>query len=172
MENVKSLNMSQLIAEHNRLAEIHGVSAVDSFKGLAAARAAVSVLQNKGNTPMSHTETPFDGATTATETTTEAGTPGKAKYSTVGKRGPNQGIGAYSKERIAQGASNAEILAEINEKFPGAKTTGSCIAFYRNAMKKVTTPDPEKLRAEAAKLMAAAAAAEAAKVAAEAPAPV
>ncbi len=165
MENVKGMNMSQLIAEHNKLAEVHGVPAVSSFKGLSAARAAVSSLQNKGNTTMSNSEAPFDTAVTA-EATTEA-SPDKAKYSTVGKRGPNQGIGAYAKERIAQGASNAKILAEIQAKFPDAKTSTSCIAFYRNAMKKVTGVDPEALRAKAAELLAAAAKAEAAKVAAE-----
>lgn len=55
---------------------------------------------------------------------------------TVAARGPNQGVGAYCKELIAAGKTNAEILAAVAVKFAGtAKTTASCIAFYRNALK-------------------------------------
>jgi hypothetical protein len=52
-----------------------------------------------------------------------------------------EGIGAFSKNLILEGFTNAEILAKIVEKFPEAKTTAGCIAYYRNALKKAAKND-------------------------------
>jgi hypothetical protein len=52
-----------------------------------------------------------------------------------------EGIGAFSKNLILEGFTNAEILAKIAEKFPEAKTTAGCIAYYRNALKKAAKND-------------------------------
>jgi len=86
----------------------------------------------------------------------------KQKYNSSGKRGPNQGIGAFAKEQIVQGKTNQEVLNMINEQFPTARTSMSCIAYYRNAIKKgnggggggKTSGDPAALRAKAAELIA------------------
>jgi hypothetical protein len=175
MSNLKGKSMSELIHMYNELAIKLGGPNVTEFKNLAAARAAVETLEKK------MTET-----TETTEiTTTDVGVvtheanislAGDQKYNSAGKRGPNQGVGAFAKEQIVAGKTNAEVLAMIKEKFPAAKTTTSCIAYYRTALKKGPTgkpaPTPEELRAKAQALLdeatKAEAAAEAAKAKAEA----
>jgi hypothetical protein len=83
------------------------------------------------------------------------------KYNSSGKRGPNQGIGAFAKEQIALGKTNQEVLSMIETQFPTARTSMSCIAYYRNAIKKgngtgtgKASGDPAALRAKAAELIA------------------
>jgi hypothetical protein len=175
MLDVKSMNMSELIAQHNVFAAQLGVAEEQSFKSLNAARTAVLNLEKKvndaTNTP-TETEAPFEGGTVVTENTTAPTPADREKYNSSGKRGPNQGVGAYAKEQIAAGKSNAEALAAVLAKFPEAKTTTSCIAYYRTAMKKgPAKPDAAALRVKAQELLAAAEAAEkaAAEEAAKAP---
>tara|TARA_R110000868_G_scaffold5782_1_gene33935 strand:- start:14291 stop:14857 length:567 start_codon:yes stop_codon:yes gene_type:complete len=180
--DLKKLGMTELIAFHNQLAESLGVATETSFKSLGAARNAITTLQSKGTTPMSDettavaVETPAaDAAPVATVATDES-----QKYNSSGKRGPNQGVGAFAKEQILAGKNNADALKAVLAQFPNAKTTTGCIAFYRTALSK--TPggvDPDKLRADAEKLIAQAASIEVArkaaadaKAAAEAAAPV
>lgn len=94
------------------------------------------------------------------EETTEDGEK-KQKYNSSGRRGPNQGTGAYAKQKILEGYSNAEILEMIGKELPTAKTTMSCIAYYRNALKNqgkksgkaVSLGDPEEMRKQAAELL-------------------
>jgi len=156
--------MSELIARHNLLAAQLGVAEETSFKSLKVARAAVTNLENKMNQATNTTDTntdPVDGMTDVGATAPEADKGDRQKYNSSGKRGPNQGIGAYAKERIQAGKTNAEIIAEIQSNFPGAKTTPSCIAYYRTALKKgPARPDPAQLRVKAAELVAQAEAAE------------
>jgi hypothetical protein len=94
------------------------------------------------------------------------------KYNSSGKRGPNQGVGSFAKELIVAGLSNADVLTKVMTKFPNAKTSKGCIAFYRTALSKAgkeTGPTPEQLRKQAEELIAKAASVEAAqKAAAEA----
>jgi hypothetical protein len=143
---------------HNELAVKLGGPNVTEFKNLAAARAAVTSLENKMNAP---TE-----AVTTETVTTEAGVtkheaavkiPGDQKYNSAGRRGPNQGVGAFAKTLIAEGKTNAEVLAAVKSNFPEAKTTTSCIAFYRTALKKGPTgkaaPTAEELEAKAQALL-------------------
>ena len=156
--DLKKMSMSELIAMYN---ERTTGDKVTEFKNLAAARAAVQSLENQ----MSATEILGEGATPIVEKTAAD----KAKYSSTGKRGPNQGVGAYAKELIASGGGNADVLAAVKARFPDAKTTTGCIAFYRTALNKgpaKASASPEALRAKAAELMAAAEAAEAAAAAA------
>lgn len=205
MQDLSSLNMTELVNMHNGLADILGVSREDTFKSLAAARSAVSTLEARINA-MNQTTTnvepdPAAAATTSTPvaaTTTPATRPlpteaeitaaitkaieagqdpeaavkalmeapaptvGNQKYNSAGKRGPNQGIGSFAKEQILNGHSNQEILEMIQAQFPTAKTTTSCIAFYRTALKKGTggaaaatakQASPTEMREQALKLM-------------------
>jgi molybdenum-dependent DNA-binding transcriptional regulator ModE len=63
-----------------------------------------------------------------------------------------------------------DVLTKVREQFPTAKTSASCIAYYKAALKNPNlgkrkggvSTDPAALRAKAAELMAAAQAAEAA----------
>ena len=165
MSELKKLSMSELIARYNAIAASRGIASVTEFKNLAAARAAVTQLE-EGKTM------------TETATSVEAGdTPADAqKYNSSGKRGPNQGVGEFAKNMIRAGSPNAEVLAAVKEKFPGAKTTMGCIAYYRAAVKnpnmgKKSGKTPEQLRADAEAILAKAAALEAtaaAKASAEA----
>lgn len=156
---MSDMNMSELIARHNLLAAQLGVAEETTFKSLKAARAAVSNLEAKMN-QATNTD-PVDGMTDVAPATDAAPADDRQKYNSSGKRGPNQGIGAYAKERILAGKTNTEIIEEIRANFPEAKTTPSCIAYYRTALKKgPTRPDPAQLRAKAAELIAQAEAAE------------
>jgi hypothetical protein len=163
--DLKKMSMSELIAMYN---ERTTGDKVTEFKNLAAARAAVTSLENQ----MSDTENPLGPDATPI---TEKSAADKAKYSSTGKRGPNQGVGAFAKELISAGGSNADVLAAVKAKFPDAKTTTGCIAFYRTALNKgpaKASATPEALRAKAQELLAAAEKAEqeaAAKAAEAAP---
>ena len=158
MTDGKKLSMSELIAKYNELATAKGLASVTEFKNLAAARAAVQTLENK----MTETANPVDAGVTASDS---------SKYASTGKRGPTQGVGAFAKGLIVEGKTNPEILAAVKEKFPDAKTTTGCIAYYRTALKNPgmvkagKKVDVDALRAKAAKLLADAEAAEVAAAA-------
>lgn len=170
MTDLKKMSMSELIAKHNELANMLGVSEETSFKNLAAARNAVANLESKmndaTNTP---NDVPFDGGSESTQSDGTATAPAvstdKGKYNSSGKRGPTQGVGEYAKQLIQEGMDNATVLAAVLDKFPSAKTSKGCIAFYRTALSKgpvVKTADPAALRAKAQALLEQAMAAEAA----------
>ena len=152
MSDLKGKSMSELIMMHNELANKLGGPNVTEFKNLAAARAAVTTLENKMNAP---TETTTEAGVTKHEATVKI--PGDQKYNSAGRRGPNQGVGAFAKTLIAEGKTNAEVLAAVKSNFPEAKTTTSCIAFYRTALKKGPTgkaaPTAEELEAKAQALL-------------------
>lgn len=158
MSDLKKMSMSELIARYNAVAATKGVEPVTEFKNLAAARTAVQSLE-EGKT-----------MTEATTQTAEGAAPvaGDAqKYNSSGKRGPNQGVGEFAKGLIKEGKPNADVLAAVKEKFPGAKTTMGCIAYYRAAVKnpnmgKKTGKSAEQLRADAQAILAKAEALEAA----------
>ncbi len=155
--------MSELIALHNELAAAKGVAAQSEFKNLAAARAAINHLE--GVTMTEETSLPVDGATPVGESAPQAAAD-PSKYSTVGKRGPNQGIGEFAKQLLVAGVSTTDVLAKVKEQFPTAKTSASCIAYYKAALKnpnlgkRKAAVDPAALRAKAQELLASAEAAE------------
>lgn len=152
MSDLKKLSMSELIAKYN---ELKPDAPVTEFKNLAAARAAVAGFMNP----------------TEVSTSSEAGAAisDNQKYNSSGRRGPTQGVGAFAKEQILAGKTNAEVLELVKAQFPTAKTTTSCIAYYRTALKKGTPgPTPEELEAKAAELTAKAAAAREAQAQAQA----
>jgi len=164
-------SMSELIALHNELAGKLRVNPATEFKNLKAARAAVNDLENKMNQATNETtETTEAGAAAVEGVTKHVLKDGDTqKYNSSGKRGPNQGVGAFAKELIVAGLSNADVLTKVMEKFPDAKTSKGCIAFYRTALSKAgkeTGPTPEQLRKQAEELIAKAVSVEAAQAAA------
>lgn len=54
--------------------------------------------------------------------------------SAASRRGP-VGVGAFIKEQIAEGKTNAEILELVAANFPANNTNVNCINWYRNAIK-------------------------------------
>lgn len=46
-----------------------------------------------------------------------------------------QGIGAFCNELILKGKSNEDVLTAVRTKFPGASTSASSVAWYRNKLK-------------------------------------
>ena len=129
--------MSEIIAEYNALAVEQGRDEVTSFKNLAAARAALAALAaRQGGTS--------DDAAEALDPNREiipASNNSGPKYSTAGKRGPTQGIGAFCKGLILDGKTNDEILEAVAVQFPTAKTTRSCVAYYRTKLKAADTTE-------------------------------
>ena len=177
MTDLSGKSMSELIALHNELASKLRVNPVTEFKNLKAARTAVTDLENKMNQAVETVETTDAGAAAgaaAVEGVTKHVLKGDdaQKYNSSGKRGPNQGVGSFAKELIVAGLSNADVLTKVMTKFPNAKTSKGCIAFYRTALSKAgkeTGPTPEQLRKQAEELIAKAASVETAqKAAAEA----
>ena len=134
--------MSEIIAAYNVLAVEQDRDEVSSFKNLAAARAALKSLESKSMNTETNEADAFDP---------DAGVNNTAgpKYNSSGKRGPTQGIGAFCKGMIADGSTNAEILAAIAEQFPTAKTTANCVAYYRAKMKLAAKPEVEEVAEEA-----------------------
>ena len=155
MSKLKQMSMSELIDLHNQLADQLGVAHEDSFKNLAAARVAIVELQAKVDAL--NVNSGSDTPATVTHSTSD-----NSKYSSSGKRGPTQGVGEYAKSLIVEGKDNATVLAAVMEKFPTAKTSKGCIAFYRTALAKgPAVVDPAALRAQAQALTDKAAAIEA-----------
>jgi hypothetical protein len=169
----KGMSMSQLIEEHNKLAQIAGVPQESEFKNLAAARTAITNLE------MKMTEA-VEGGEAVTVTEGDVGTvpagvsTTDSKYSTVGKRGPTQGVGEFAKDLLSKGMATGDVLNAVRTQFPTAKTSASCIAYYKAALKNpllgkrkggAVASDPAALRAKAAELMAQAQQAEAANAA-------
>ena len=114
--------MSEIIAAYNELAVAQGKEEVTSFKNLSAARAALTAISQTQGTQMNdQVETTEE--VSADEPVNNTSGP---KYNSAGKRGPTQGIGKFCKELIAEGKTNAEILAAVAEQFPTAKTTAGC----------------------------------------------
>ena len=149
MSDLKKMSMSELIARYNAVAASKGIAPVTEFKNLAAARTAVQHLEEGKIMP----------ETTATTEGQEVAATDNSKYSSTGKRGPNQGVGEFAKNLIREGKTNAEVLAAVKERFEGAKTTMGCIAYYRAAVKnpnmgKKGGKSAEQLRAEAAEAIA------------------
>lgn len=154
-----STSMSDLIVEYNGLADKLGRDHVTSFKHLNAAKAAILKLQTLlGQTMTEETvtqEPQTQDATAAAEALGEGATPINASatkpdnpMNSVGRRGPTQGVGDFCKALIKEGKTNVEILAAVQEKFQGtAKTSASCVAFYRNALKggAASRPRPGKI---------------------------
>jgi len=171
-EELKKMSMSELIAQYNVLASARGLAPQNEFKNLAAARTAITNLESKMDTQVETQALPVDGATPIGTTPSAAVATSTAdpKYSTVGKRGPNQGVGEYAKQLLTGGMPTGEVLKKVLEQFPTAKTSASCIAYYKAALKnpnlgkRKAAADPAALRAKAAELMAAATAAEQAAV--------
>ena len=130
--------MSEIVAAYNELAAAQGKDEVSSFKNLAAARAALKSLESTPMTNETETETETETQVAEDQSEVVADTAARSgpKYNSSGKRGPTQGIGAFSKGLIAEGKTNAEILEAIAEQFPTAKTTANCIAYYRAKMAK------------------------------------
>ena len=159
MTDLKGKTMSELIALFNELATKVGKAQVTEFKSLAAARSAVTDMETKMETPETVVVTGADVNAAI------AGAP--AKYDSSSKRGPNQGVGEYSKNLIREGKTNAEVLEAVKAQFPAAKTTTGCIAYYRAAIKNPNLgkrakvqKTPEELRAAAQALLDAATATE------------
>ena len=162
MSELKKLSMSELIAKHNKLADELGIDQATEFKNLAAARDAVAKLQMKLAGSIMGEGVVVEG-TKAVEKAVKAKTPGDQKYNSSGARGPNQGVGAFAKELITAGQDNKAVLEAVKARFPEAKTTTACIAYYRTKLKAgPVVADPAVLRAKAKALLAEAAAAEAA----------
>lgn len=152
-----NVNMSDLVEQYNELANKLGKDRATSFKSITAAKAAILKLQTLLGQTVTETtqETNVQepqSAEAAAEVLGDGATPippagdgavdpkptpaTSSPMNSVGRRGPTQGVGDFCKKLIQDGKSNVEILAAVQEKFQGtAKTSASCIAFYRNALK-------------------------------------
>lgn len=51
------------------------------------------------------------------------------------KKPRGQGIGAFCMDLILKKKSNEDVLAAVAKQFPGASTSNSCVAWYRNKLK-------------------------------------
>ena len=112
-KTLDEMTMEEVIEHHNEVATELGKPTVDSFKSLKAARAAVVKLTKPVAAPKAKKE-PADPAVTG--------------------RGPVQGVGAFAKTLLLEGLGNKEVLEKTLEQFPDAKTSISCISYYRSKL--------------------------------------
>lgn len=89
----------------------------------------VNALVEKASKPTAKQEATADKKAEKAAKVKAAKPPKEAK-----PRGP--GIGAFCKELIAAGKTNAEVVDAVAEKFPGSNTKAASIAGYRSQMKK------------------------------------
>lgn len=123
-----NMSMSELVAAIAVQAERTGSEARTEFKSKTAAKHYLDELTAKPDAGA-----PFEGGTEVEASGKPVLIPAgdNSKYATVGKRGPNQGVGAFAKQLIREGKNNAEVLAAVTAQFPTAKTSKACIAYYR-----------------------------------------
>lgn len=112
-KNLDEMTMEEVIEHHNEIATELGKPTVGSFKSLKAARAAVVKLTKPAAAPKPKKE--------------------PADPDVIG-RGPVQGVGAFAKTLLLEGLDNKEVLAKTLEQFPNAKTSISCISYYRSKL--------------------------------------
>jgi hypothetical protein len=112
-KKLEEMTMEEVINHHNEIATELGKPTVDSFKSLKAARAAVEKLTKPAAAPKAKKE-PADPEVTG--------------------RGPVQGVGAFAKTLLLEGLTNKEVLDKTLEQFPNAKTSISCISYYRSKL--------------------------------------
>lgn len=139
--------MSEIIAAYNDLATAQSKPTADSFKNLSAARAALKSLESNTMTEQTESQESQEAETTGAPGL-DTPTPSGPKYDSSAKRGPTQGVGVFCKGLIAEGKTNAEILAAVAVQFPTAKTTANCVAYYRTKMKAVVETPAEETAAE------------------------
>lgn len=161
---LKAMSMSDIITAYNALATANGKSPVTEFKSLSFARSEFANLEKLVETPTQEAPTTEAGTAPADGTVKHAsGVAGAAKYNSTDKRGPNQGVGAFAKELLMEGKPNKEVLEAVLAKFPAAKTSGGCIAYYRTALQRdgklakgggVIPQDPAAMEAAADKAIA------------------
>jgi len=107
-EAYMEMTMDELLAAYNEKAEELGQPTAESFNSLKAARAAYKKLNKPAKAPKASGE--------------------------VTARGPRQGVGTFAKGLLLEGMTNKEVLAEVLEQFPDAKTTLACIAYYKTKL--------------------------------------
>lgn len=112
-KDLETMTLEEMVEHHNEIATEMGKPTVETFKSLKAARAAVAKLTKPAKAPKAAKE-PVD--------------PEKLG------RGPIQGVGAFAKELILEGLDNKEVLKRVQEQFPTAKTSVSCISYYRSKL--------------------------------------
>lgn len=115
VENPVELTKEEaLLAEYNVIAAEKGLTQrTEPFESLKDGQAALKILQ-----------------------ACPSAAPPVVKEKKPVVRGPNQGVGAFAKDLLLAGKPTKEVLAAVHEKFPDAKTTASCIAYYKNALVK------------------------------------
>lgn len=124
------MSLTELVVAYNDLAKTLGKPPRKSFKTKAEGLSALEKLDElaKAQTPTQEATTEKKEVAAEKRKAARPKTEGEPK-----QRG--QGIGAFCKELISQGRTNAEILTAVQDKFPGAKTSAGCVAYYRNKMK-------------------------------------
>lgn len=142
-----------LVATYNHL-EGKSIKAFEN-RAVAERRVAMAILAakdragHKGTQPNAAPKT-LDGAETASkevkapkvaEAVKAAKVPKVAKEPKAPKapkepKAPRFGIGAFCVKHIALGKTNDEILALVQQEQPTARTSLSCIAWYRGQAKK------------------------------------
>ena len=124
------LSLTELVVAHNDIAKVLGKPPRKSFKSKTEALSALEKLDELAKTQTSAQE----AATEKKEAAAEKRKAARPKAEGEPKQ-RGQGIGSFCKELISQGRTNAEILAAVQDKFPDAKTSAGCVAYYRNKMK-------------------------------------
>jgi len=129
-QELKAMSMSEIIEAYNTLS----TTPVTEFKSLSFARDELHSLEKKLETATDVGTPVGDDSVPAVVTHKIAGD--NSKYDSREKRGPNQGVGAYAKGLLLEGNGNADVLRMVMERFPVAKTSKGCIAFYRTALQR------------------------------------
>lgn len=132
IKELEGKEMSELVSMHNDLAKANGKPAVATFKSVEAAKIAIVKMSNEKAKPKAKS----------------------AKATGKGVEGrPRTGVGKFSKDQLAKGKSNADVLALVKKEFPKNSTTLSCIAYYRAHMVKDGTlkATPKKVKPKAVK---------------------
>jgi hypothetical protein len=124
----KEMSVAELVVAYNDLAKTMGKAPRKSFKSKAEGLKAIETLDAavKKATPAQKVAEEKKEAVAEKRKADKPKTEAKPK---------GQGVGAFCKDLIGKGRTNQEILTAVQDKFPGAKTSAGCIAYYRNKLK-------------------------------------
>lgn len=132
-KQLNEMSLVELALAYNELAKPLGKKPRKSFKSKSEGIKAIEALDSEAKKA-----TPAQRETEAKKeekaAKVKAAKP-KAEKAEGARKPRGSGIGAFCTDLIAKGKTNDEVLAAVQKKFPDAKTTKGCIAFYRNKAK-------------------------------------
>ena len=126
------LNAAESFLKLARRAYVHNLPVIQTLKEIIMATAEAS----RAVEVAAETEAPTEAQQAVIEKKAAKAAQVKAERPPTESKPRGLGIGAFCKEQIKAGRTNAEILIQVKAQWPEANTTPASLNWYRNDLKK------------------------------------